>query len=136
MVAVVGMMNPLIISPGLIFDGRSIIISVAGFIGGWVTSPIPPPGIVELRCSYEKNKREVMGSITGIRIDRINVPLTYRKVFDSILAHDKYKKDEQTGFRNKFNTHARRKKSPRYKVELAYGSRFEPWIQRVEELAK
>ncbi len=35
-VAVVGMMNPLIFSPGLIFDGRSIIISIAGFIGGWV----------------------------------------------------------------------------------------------------
>ena len=39
-VAVVGMMNPLIISPGLIFDGRSIIISIAGFIGGWVTALI------------------------------------------------------------------------------------------------
>jgi PAS domain S-box-containing protein len=39
-VAVVGMMNPLIISPGLIFDGRSIIISFAGFIGGWGTALI------------------------------------------------------------------------------------------------
>jgi PAS domain S-box-containing protein len=39
-VAVVGMMNPLIISPGLIFDGRSIIISIAGFVGGWVTALI------------------------------------------------------------------------------------------------
>ncbi len=39
-VAVVGMMNPLTISPGLIFDGRSIIISMAGFIGGWVTALI------------------------------------------------------------------------------------------------
>ncbi|OIP91389.1 MAG: hypothetical protein AUK26_06980 [Syntrophaceae bacterium CG2_30_58_14] len=39
-VAVVGMMNPLIISPGLIFDGRSIIISIAGFIGGWITALI------------------------------------------------------------------------------------------------
>ena len=40
MVAVVGMMNPLIISPGLIFDGRSIIISIAGFVGGWGTACI------------------------------------------------------------------------------------------------
>ena len=39
-VAVIGMMNPLVISPGLIFDGRSIIISIAGFIGGWVTALI------------------------------------------------------------------------------------------------
>ena len=39
-VAVIGMMNPLVFSPGLIFDGRSIIISIAGFIGGWVTALI------------------------------------------------------------------------------------------------
>ncbi|MCE5266032.1 MAG: PAS domain S-box protein [Deltaproteobacteria bacterium] len=39
-VAVIGMMNPLVISPGLIFDGRSIIISIAGFIGGGVTALI------------------------------------------------------------------------------------------------
>jgi hypothetical protein len=94
------------------------------------------PGIVDLMCSYDKNKSEIMGNITDIRIDRINVPLTYRNVFDSILAQDKYSKDEQTGFSNKFNYRARGKKSPRYKVELAYGSRFEPWIQRVEKLVK
>ena len=39
-VAVVGMMNPLVISSGLIFDGRSIIISIAGFTGGWLTALI------------------------------------------------------------------------------------------------
>ena len=39
-VAVVGMMNPLVFAPGLIFDGRSISISIAGFTGGWVTALI------------------------------------------------------------------------------------------------
>jgi PAS domain S-box-containing protein len=39
-VAVIGMTNPLILQPGLIFDGRSIVISIAGFIGGWVTALI------------------------------------------------------------------------------------------------
>jgi len=39
-VAVVGMMNPLVISPGLIFDGRSISISIAGLAGGWITALI------------------------------------------------------------------------------------------------
>jgi len=39
-VAVIGMMNPLVISPGLIFDGRSISISIAGLTGGWVTASI------------------------------------------------------------------------------------------------
>ena len=36
-VAVVGMMNPLRLMPGIIFDGRSIIISIAGLFGGPVT---------------------------------------------------------------------------------------------------
>ncbi len=39
-VAVVGMMNPFVFSPGLIFDGRSVIISIGGFIGGWATALI------------------------------------------------------------------------------------------------
>ena len=37
-VAVVGMMNALVLAPGLIFDGRSIIISIASFLGGPVTA--------------------------------------------------------------------------------------------------
>ena len=37
-VVVVGMMNPLRLSPGIIFDGRSIIISIAGLFGGPVTA--------------------------------------------------------------------------------------------------
>ncbi len=39
-VAIVGMMNPLVFSPGLIFDGRSIIISIAGLFGGWIAALI------------------------------------------------------------------------------------------------
>ncbi len=39
-VAVIGMLNPFVLSKGLIFDGRSIVISIAGFIGGWVTAAI------------------------------------------------------------------------------------------------
>lgn len=33
-VALVGMMTPVRLAPGLIFDGRSIILGVAGFVGG------------------------------------------------------------------------------------------------------
>ena len=39
-VTVAGMMNPLRLTPGIIFDGRSIIISVAGLFGGPVTAAI------------------------------------------------------------------------------------------------
>ncbi len=78
-------------------------------------------GIVELECRY-KNKKEVVGHIADIRIDKINVPLSYRKLFDSIEAQNESEKREQ--------------KSPRYKIEVAYGSRFEPWIQRIDKLLK
>jgi len=33
-VAIIGMLTPLHFAPGLIYDGRSIVLSVAGFIGG------------------------------------------------------------------------------------------------------
>jgi PAS domain S-box-containing protein len=39
-VALVGMMTPMILQPGLIFDGRSIIIAVAGLFGGPVTAGV------------------------------------------------------------------------------------------------
>jgi hypothetical protein len=75
-------------------------------------------GIVELECLSEKNFEEPAGRIADIRIDKINVPLSYRKFFDSMMAQDNSEKCGQ--------------KSPRYKVEVAYGSRLEPWIQRVD----
>jgi len=39
-VAVLGMANPVNFSPGVIFDGRSIVLSVAGVVGGGVTAVI------------------------------------------------------------------------------------------------
>jgi hypothetical protein len=75
-------------------------------------------GIVELECRFYKNRKEVAGHISYIRIGKINVPLEYRKVFDPILLQGHYSRDS------------------RYKVELAYGSRFEPWIQRIDKLLK
>lgn len=40
LVGVVAMMTPLTFAPGLIYDGRSIILSLAGFIGGPVTATV------------------------------------------------------------------------------------------------
>ena len=39
-VALVGMMTPMILQPGLIFDGRSIVIAVAGLFGGPVAAAV------------------------------------------------------------------------------------------------
>lgn len=38
--AILVMANPVSISPGIIFDGRSIVLAVAGVAGGWVTAVI------------------------------------------------------------------------------------------------
>ena len=40
LVGVVAMMTPLTFAPGLIYDGRSIILSLAGFIGGPFTATV------------------------------------------------------------------------------------------------
>jgi len=79
-------------------------------------------GIVGLECRFAKNKKEMAGHIADIRINKINVPLSYRKLFDSIEAQNKSLK--------------RGHESPPYRVQVAYGSRFEPWIQRVDERLK
>lgn len=39
-VAITGMMNPLKLQPGVIFDGRSIILSIGGLFGGPITATI------------------------------------------------------------------------------------------------
>ena len=39
-VTLVGMLTPIVLQPGLIFDGRSIVIAVAGLFGGPVTAGI------------------------------------------------------------------------------------------------
>ncbi|MCX5902134.1 MAG: hypothetical protein NTV89_01405 [Proteobacteria bacterium] len=60
-VTVAGMMNPLRLTPGIIFDGRSIIISVAGLFGGPVTAVIA--AIIAGAYRYWISG---MGAITGI----------------------------------------------------------------------
>jgi hypothetical protein len=77
-------------------------------------------GLVKPRYHYGNKKREVTGYITKLSIESIHVPLKHRQVFDAILVKDKSR-------RNGFIP-------PRYKVELAYGSRLEPWIVSVEPM--
>ena len=39
-VALLGMASPVVFLPGVIFDGRSIVLAVAGVVGGWLTALI------------------------------------------------------------------------------------------------
>lgn len=77
-------------------------------------------GLVKARYNYKNKRKEVFGHIIKLSIKKIHVPLKYRKKFDSILIRDKSKKNEF--------------ESPHYEVELAYGSRLEPWIVSVHPL--
>jgi len=77
-------------------------------------------GLVRPGYHYIEKKKTMTGVIRRLSIGNIHVPLKQRKVFDTVLAQRKPK-------RNEFQP-------PRYEVVLAYGSRFEPWIESVELL--
>lgn len=77
-------------------------------------------GLVKPDYSYNKNEKENYGIITQLSIKSIHVPIKHRKIFDSILAQ---KKANSVEFQ-----------PPRYEVELAYGSRLEPWILSVNPI--
>ena len=70
----------------------------------------------------DRQKTEAVGYVMKLSVEKIHVPLNHRKVFDDVLAKEKSK---YTDFEH-----------PRYEVELAYGSRLEPWILSVEYLDK
>lgn len=75
-------------------------------------------GLVKQTYHVDNKEKEVVGYITKLSVDSIHVPLNYRKTFDTVLAQEKSKHNEFT--------------PPRYRAELAYGSRLEPWIVSVE----
>ncbi len=77
-------------------------------------------GLVKPTINHANKKKEVTGYITKLGIESIHVPLNQRQVFDAILINNKSKYNE---FRE-----------PRYEVELAYGSRFEPWTVSVRHI--
>lgn len=77
-------------------------------------------GLVKPTYHGDNKGKEVVGYITKLSIENIHVPLNYRKIFDVVLAQGKLKHNEFA--------------PPRYKVELAYGSRLEPWIMSVESM--
>lgn len=82
-------------------------------------------GLVKPRYHYKKKNREVYGYISKLSIENIHVPLKQRKILDTIIAR---KKAEQKKLKQD------KLRPPRYEIELAYGSRLEPWIVSVRPL--
>ncbi len=72
-------------------------------------------------AGYYVQKPEVIGRIKRISIDSIHVPLQFRKFFDGAKVLRTMRADNPPI-------------PPRYAVDLAYGSRLEPWIEAVRKL--
>lgn len=62
-VAVIGMLNPVPYLPGLIFDGRSIILCVSGLFGGPVTA-----GIAAVMCAVYRLHLGGIGAVMGVSV--------------------------------------------------------------------
>lgn len=75
-------------------------------------------GLLVPRYDNSKVEQKVYGYISRLSVSSIHVPRKYRRVFDSILAGG-------TSGNKDFET-------PRFEVELAYGSRLEPWLVSVK----
>jgi len=75
--------------------------------------------IIKPRFNSWKDKKEITGQIQKLSTGNIHVSLKHGKILKSILKDKKSNRNDIV--------------PPRYKVELAYGSRFEPWIISVEQ---
>ena len=71
-------------------------------------------GLVKPAYHFENKVKRVRGTILRLSVEGIHVPLAQRGVFDGVLAEEKSRGASLA--------------PPRYRVELAYGRRFEPWI--------
>lgn len=78
------------------------------------------PAVVRVQYTYEKKKRIPYGYISRLSVESINVPLKIRNMFETVLKRDKIKV-------------AAKLRPPRYKVKLAYGQRYEPWIESIQK---
>lgn len=61
--AVIGMLNPLILAPGLIFDGRSVMISLGGLFFGPLTAAVSAAMAIALRVAQGG-----IGTLTGVAV--------------------------------------------------------------------
>jgi len=62
-VAVIGMLNPLVLAPGLIFDGRSVMISLGGLFFGPLTAAVSAAMAITCRIAQGG-----LGTLTGVSV--------------------------------------------------------------------
>lgn len=81
-----------------------------------------------IQTVYDFNNNDFWGRISKLSIRNIYVPLKYRKVIDSVIDW----KQRTDGFLGVYNIYY----TPRFKVELAYGKQYEPWIVSIKPITE
>jgi hypothetical protein len=79
-------------------------------------------GVIGMRYHREGERLWAGGSIRSVNPDRLHLPLQHRRILDRIMDSDRGEASKDT--------------LPRYEVALAYGSRFEPWIETIRPLQR
>ena len=69
-IAVIGMLVPFLVEDGIVFDGSSIILSIAGFFGGWITGGLAATIATIYRLSIGGS-----GEISGVGVILTSVML-------------------------------------------------------------
>lgn len=86
MVALVGMMNPLVLGPGLIFDGRSVVVSLCAFFFGPLSATIA----ATMACVY-RVLQGGDGALTGLLVIGsafvVGLAFHYRQHREKHLVH-------------------------------------------------
>jgi diguanylate cyclase (GGDEF)-like protein/PAS domain S-box-containing protein len=96
--AVIGMLHPLVVAPGLIFDGRSVIISLCGLFFGPLACVISGSMALLFRINQGGTgvimgvlviiTSATIGTLLNIRNKRRNIEVTIRSLFDlGIIVH-------------------------------------------------
>lgn len=67
-----------------------------------------------------KGARRVLGYISAVSVDGINVPYQHRPVFERLTQPRRYSPEAQL---------------PRFEATIAYGQRLEPWLTEAKPLA-
>ena len=82
-----------------------------------------------VQTKYDFSTKEVYGYISHLSVNRIYVPLKYRKMIDAIVE---MKQVNSNAFRSTY--YQSNKQTPRYTIDLAYGKRFEPWVISIKHI--
>lgn len=80
------------------------------------------PGVIRLSIRGEQGRDWLVGAIESIANDTLHVPLEHRRAIDTLMQSNRPQQGDT--------------REPRYAVQVAYGSRQDPWITAVRPVGE